>query len=151
MILMNNFSLESCDGKVKNLEDYKGKTLVLYFYPKDSTKGCTIEAMEFSDLKEDFDKLGAVVVGISKDKISSHKKFIEKDNLKVELLSDPERKVAREFKVLKAGKMCGKDVIKTIRSTFIFNKEGKLVKEFRDVKPEGHAMDVLNYLKENDL
>lgn len=151
MILMNNFSLESCDGKVKNLEDYKGKTLVLYFYPKDSTKGCTIEAMEFSGLKEDFDKLGAVVVGISKDKISSHKKFIEKDNLKVELLSDPERKAAREFKVLKAGKMCGKDVIKTIRSTFIFNKEGKLVKEFRDVKPEGHAMDVLNYLKENDL
>lgn len=151
MILMNNFSLESCDGKVKNLEDYKGKTLVLYFYPKDSTKGCTIEAMEFSGLKEDFDKLGAVVVGISKDKISSHKKFIEKDNLKVELLSDPERKVAEKFKVLKAGKMCGKDVIKTIRSTFIFNKEGKLVKEFRDVKPEGHAMDVLNYLKENDL
>lgn len=151
MILMNNFSLESCDGKVKNLEDYKGKTLVLYFYPKDSTKGCTIEAMEFSDLKKDFDKLGAVVVGISKDKISSHKKFIEKDNLKVELLSDPERKVAEKFKVLKAGKMCGKDVIKTIRSTFIFNKEGKLVKEFRDVKPEGHAMDVLNYLKENDL
>lgn len=151
MILMNNFSLESVDGKIKNLDDYKGKTLVLYFYPKDSTKGCTIEAMEFSDLKDEFDKLGAVVVGISKDKIKSHKNFIEKDDLKVELLSDPDRKVAESFKVLKAGKMCGRDVIKTVRSTFIFNKDGKLVKEFRDVKPQGHASDVLNYLKENDL
>ncbi|WP_071026933.1 peroxiredoxin [Peptoniphilus raoultii] len=150
-VLKTNFCLESSEGLEKNLSDYKGSILVLYFYPKDYTKGCTIEALEFSDLNDEFEKLGAKVVGISKDKVTSHKNFKNKENLKQELLADPDRKIHKEFGVLKDAKMYGKDVIKTVRSTFIFNRKGELVKEFRDVKAEDHAREVLKYIKENDL
>lgn len=141
-----DFKLDSTKGEL-SLNDFEGKTLVLYFYPKDNTSGCTVEAEGFRDLYDEFKKLGAEVVGISKDTVKSHIKFKEKLNLPFELLADPEREVHREFDVLKAGKMYGKDVIRTIRSTFIFDKEGKLVKEFRDVKAKTHPEEVLEYLK----
>ncbi|ERT63260.1 MULTISPECIES: peroxiredoxin [Peptoniphilus] len=141
-----DFKLDSTKGEL-SLKDFEGKTLVLYFYPKDNTSGCTVEAEGFRDLYDEFKKLGAEVVGISKDTVKSHIKFKEKLNLPFELLADPEREVHREFDVLKAGKMYGKDVIRTIRSTFIFDKEGKLVKEFRDVKAKTHPEEVLEYLK----
>lgn len=141
-----DFKLDSTNGEL-SLKDFEGKTLVLYFYPKDNTSGCTVEAEGFRDLYDEFKKLGAEVVGISKDTVKSHIKFKEKLNLPFELLADPEREVHREFDVLKAGKMYGKDVIRTIRSTFIFDKEGKLVKEFRDVKAKTHPEEVLEYLK----
>lgn len=141
-----DFKLDSTKGEL-SLKDFEGKTLVLYFYPKDNTSGCTVEAEGFRDLYDEFKKLGAEVVGISKDTVKSHIKFKEKLNLPFELLTDPEREVHREFDVLKAGKMYGKDVIRTIRSTFIFDKEGKLVKEFRDVKAKTHPEEVLEYLK----
>lgn len=141
-----DFKLDSTKGEL-SLKDFEGKTLVLYFYPKDNTSGCTVEAEGFRDLYDEFKKLGAEVVGISKDTVKSHIKFKEKLNLPFELLADPEREVLREFDVLKAGKMYGKDVIRTIRSTFIFDKEGKLVKEFRDVKAKTHPEEVLEYLK----
>ena len=141
-----DFKLDSTKGE-QSLKDFEGKTLVLYFYPKDNTSGCTVEAEGFRDLYDEFKKLGAEVVGISKDTVKSHIKFKEKLNLPFELLADPEREVHREFDVLKAGKMYGKDVIRTIRSTFIFDKEGKLVKEFRDVKAKTHPEEVLEYLK----
>lgn len=150
-VLKTDFSLESSQGMEKTLSDYRGSILVLYFYPKDYTKGCTIEALEFSELNDEFEKLGAKVVGISKDKLTSHKNFINKENLRQELLADPDRKIHKEFGVLKEAKMYGKDVIKTVRSTFIFNRKGELCKEFRDVKAQGHAREVLNYIKENDL
>ncbi|MDK8277115.1 peroxiredoxin [Peptoniphilus duerdenii] len=141
-----DFKLDSTKGEL-SLKDFEGKPLVLYFYPKDNTSGCTVEAEGFRDLYDEFKKLGAEVVGISKDTVKSHIKFKEKLNLPFELLADPEREVHREFDVLKAGKMYGKDVIRTIRSTFIFDKEGKLVKEFRDVKAKTHPEEVLEYLK----
>ena len=141
-----DFKLDSTKGEL-SLKDFEGKTLVLYFYPKDNTSGCTVEAEGFRDLYDEFKKLGAEVVGISKDTVKSHIKFKEKLNLPFELLADPEREVHRKFDVLKAGKMYGKDVIRTIRSTFIFDKEGKLVKEFRDVKAKTHPEEVLEYLK----
>ena len=141
-----DFKLDSTKGEL-SLKDFEGKPLVLYFYPKDNTSGCTVEAEGFRELYDEFKKLGAEVVGISKDTVKSHIKFKEKLNLPFELLADPEREVHREFDVLKAGKMYGKDVIRTIRSTFIFDKEGKLVKEFRDVKAKTHPEEVLEYLK----
>ena len=141
-----DFKLDSTNGEL-SLKDFEGKILVLYFYPKDNTSGCTVEAEGFRDLYDEFKKLGAEIVGISKDTVKSHIKFKEKLNLPFELLADPEREVHKDFDVLKAGKMYGKDVIRTIRSTFIFDKEGKLVKEFRDVKAKAHPEEVLEYLK----
>nr|WP_245311176.1 peroxiredoxin [Peptoniphilus stercorisuis] len=142
-----NFQLESTNGKIVSLEDFKGKYLVLYFYPRDNTKGCTIEANEFSEKYLEFEKLDAEVVGISKDTIKSHLRFKEKENIPFDLLADPERAVHKQYEVLKAAKMYGKDVIKTIRSTFVFDKDGNLIKEFRDVKPSNHAEEVLEYIK----
>ncbi|MBP2025244.1 peroxiredoxin [Peptoniphilus stercorisuis] len=148
MIELNtNFQLESTNGKIVSLEDFKGKYLVLYFYPRDNTKGCTIEANEFSEKYLEFEKLDAEVVGISKDTIKSHLRFKEKENIPFDLLADPERAVHKQYEVLKAAKMYGKDVIKTIRSTFVFDKDGNLIKEFRDVKPSNHAEEVLEYIK----
>lgn len=148
MINLNtDFKLESTEEKEKTLSDYNGKYLVLYFYPRDNTKGCTIEANEFSENYEKFKNLDAEIVGISKDTVRSHLRFKEKENLPFELLADPERVVHKQYDVLKAAKMYGKDVIKTIRSTFVFDKDGNLIKEFRDVKSSGHAEEVLEYIK----
>ena len=144
MINLNtDFKLESTEEKEKTLSDYNGKYLVLYFYPRDNTKGCTIEANEFSENYEKFKNLDAEIVGISKDTVRSHLRFKEKEKLPFELLADPERVVHKQYDVLKAAKMYGKDVIKTIRSTFVFDKDGNLIKEFRDVKSSGHAEEVL--------
>lgn len=145
--LKTDFQLESTSGSVKTLEDYKGKILVLYFYPRDNTKGCTIEANEFSEYYDEFKKLNTEVVGISKDTVKSHLRFKEKENIPFELLADPEREIHKEYNVLKPAKMYGKDVIKTIRSTFVFDKDSNLIKEFRDVKSSGHAQEVLEFVK----
>ncbi|RVU55189.1 peroxiredoxin [Anaerosphaera multitolerans] len=148
MILLNtNFNLPSTSGKNVSLDDYKGKYLVLYFYPKDNTSGCTLEANQFSENYSEFKKAGAEIVGISKDSIASHNRFKEKENIPFELLSDTEREVHNNFEVLKPAKMYGKDVIKTVRSTFIFDKEGNLIKEYRDVKARDHALEVLEFIK----
>lgn len=148
MINLNtDFKLESTEEKEKTLSDYNGKYLVLYFYPRDNTKGCTIEANEFSENYEKFKNLDAEIVGISKDTVRSHLRFKEKEKLPFELLADPERVVHKQYDVLKAAKMYGKDVIKTIRSTFVFDKDGNLIKVFRDVKSSGHAEEVLEYIK----
>ncbi|WP_036729727.1 peroxiredoxin [Peptoniphilus mikwangii] len=141
-----NFELSSTSGKIVSLKDYYGKYLVLYFYPKDNTSGCTLEANEFSIYYEEFKKLDCEIVGISKDTVKSHERFKEKENIPYELLADPDRTVHAQFSVLKNAKMYGKDVIKTIRSTFIFDKEGNLIKEYRDVKAQGHAAEVLEYI-----
>ncbi|MDO5689357.1 MAG: peroxiredoxin [Tissierellia bacterium] len=143
-----DFRLESTEGDLKTLESYRGKVLVLYFYPKDNTPGCTIESLEFSERAEEFNRLGAVVVGVSKDSLGSHNKFIEKKELKQELLSDPNRDAIRSFGVLKEKKMFGKDTIGTERSTFVFDENSQLIREFRKVKAEGHAQEVLDFLEE---
>ena len=144
-----DFKLASTNGETLSLEDFKGKNLVLYFYPKDNTSGCTTEALEFGELYDEFAKLNTEVVGISRDSIRTHNNFIEKHSLPFMLLSDPDRELFERLGLLKPKKMYGKDVIGTIRSTFVFDEDSNLIKEYRDVKPMGHAEEVLNFIKEH--
>lgn len=142
-----NFNLASNRRDKVSLESFKGKKLVLYFYPKDNTSGCTTEAIEFSELYDEFKKAGAEVVGISRDSVKSHNNFTEKYDLPFELLVDKDRELANQYGILKNAKMYGKDVIKTLRSTFVFDEDSNLIKEFIDVKAPGHAAEVLEYIK----
>ncbi|MEO0343379.1 MAG: peroxiredoxin [Pseudomonadota bacterium] len=141
------FSLPSTDGQEKSLKDYAGKTLVLFFYPKDNTSGCTKEAVGFSEQQEAFDALGAVIVGVSKDGLKSHHKFIEKHGLKVELLSDEAGTMCEDFDVWKEKSMYGKTYMGIERSTFAINPNGKITHEWRKVRVPGHVEAVLEALK----
>ena len=116
-----------------SLDKYKGKKIVLYFYSKDNTSGCTLEAIQFSELKDEFEKLNAVIIGVSKDSLASHKKFIEKHNLTVELVSDEDLSIQEHFDVWKMKKLYGKEYMATIRSTFILDDKVNILKEFRNV------------------
>lgn len=147
---MKDIELLNQDNEIRSLNYYKGTNLVLFFYPKDNTPGWTSEAKEFSELIEDFKKLETTIVGISKDTVKSHVNFINKHDLKVELLSDPERLLHAELKVIKEKNMFGKTALGTERSTFIFDKDVNLIKEFRKVKAKGHAKEVLDFMKENE-
>ncbi|MDD7306383.1 MAG: peroxiredoxin [Peptoniphilaceae bacterium] len=138
--------LDSLDDK-KSIDDYKGKNVVLYVYPKDNTSACTTEAIEFNMLKDEFKKHDTVILGLSRDSIKSHQNFREKYELDFNLLADPNEEMLKELGVLKEVK--GRKNLKVVRSTFIFDKKGKLIKEFRNVKAKGHAQEVLNYIKEN--
>lgn len=131
------------DGKEHCLAEFAGRKLVLYFYPKDSTPGCTQEAVAFAQYDERLLSLGAVVVGVSRDSEASHKKFIEKNALPFLLLSDTDEALCNAFGVIKDKTMFGKIVRGIQRSTFIIGKDGVIVKEMRKVKPEGHAAEVL--------
>lgn len=142
-----NWNMQGNDGNDYSLESFKGKKLVLFFYPKDNTPGCTKEAIEFTDLLDEFDKLDTKVVGVSRNKIKSHNNFIEKHNLGMLLLSDPEAEVHNEYGIMVPKKMFGKEYLGVDRSTFIYDEEGNLIKEFRKVKPAGHAEAVLEYIK----
>ncbi len=130
------------------LKDFKSKYVVLYFYPRDNTPGCTTEAKEFTDFINDFNSLGAEVVGISADSIKSHVKFIEKHGLKINLLSDPEHVVIEKYGAWQKKKMAGREYYGIVRSTFIINSEGIIVKIWPKVKSKGHAEAVLETLKE---
>lgn len=143
-----NFTLKETDGEDISLEDFKGKNVVLYFYPKDNTSGCTTEAVEFRDLHDEFKKLDTVILGISRDSLKSHAKFREKQNLPFLLLSDEDEEVHKLFDVMKPKKMYGREYIGVERSTFVFNKEGELVKEFRNIRAKGHAAKVLEFIRE---
>lgn len=143
-----NFTLKETDGKDISLEDFRGKNVVLYFYPKDNTSGCTTEAIEFRDLNDEFKKLDTVILGISRDSLKSHAKFREKQDISFLLLSDEDEKVHNLFDVMKPKKMYGREYIGVERSTFVFNKEGELVKEFRNIRAKGHADKVLEFIKE---
>ncbi len=126
------------------LEELRGRWVVLYFYPRDNTPGCTTEAKEFTELLPDFEKLGAVVIGVSKDSVESHRKFREKHGLRIILLSDPEAKVIKAYGAW-GKKFRGEG---TIRSTFIIDPEGNIVWEKRNVRARGHAAKVLEVLRE---
>lgn len=130
-------------------DKYKGKNLVVYIYPKDNTSGCTIEADGFSEIYDEFQKLNTEVVGISKDIEKTHENFRKKQGLKQELISDPERIFLNNFGCVYKGKMFGKEVTKTERSTFVFDKDMNLVKEFRKVKPDENPQEVLDYVRDN--
>jgi thioredoxin-dependent peroxiredoxin len=131
------------DGKPSKASDYRGKKLVLYFYPKDDTSGCTKEAQEFSALSAEFSKAGAVVVGISKDSEKSHSKFIAKYDLKVALGSDESGDVCEAFGVWVEKSMYGKKYMGIERSTFLIDAHGKIARVWRKVKVPGHAAEVL--------
>ena len=144
-----SFTLPHQKGDKVSLEDYIGKHVVLYFYPKDMSPGCTTEACDFRDKHESFGELNAVVVGVSPDPVEDHKTFVDKHDLPFELLADEDHKVCEEYDVWKLKKMFGKEFYGVIRSTFIIDPEGNLQKEFRDVNAEGHVEEALQYIRDN--
>ncbi|MGZ8453653.1 MAG: peroxiredoxin, partial [Candidatus Binatia bacterium] len=128
------FSLEGNDGKTHSLDDYKGKTVVIYFYPKDNTPGCTTEACEFRDLNPSFKQKNVVVFGVSKDSIDSHNKFIETFKLPFVLLSDPKLDMMKKYGAYGKKMMYGKEVQGTIRSTVVIDPKGEVIKHWTIVK-----------------
>ncbi|AST05557.1 thioredoxin-dependent thiol peroxidase [Anoxybacillus flavithermus] len=143
-----DFTLPASNGENVTLSQFRGKYIVLYFYPKDMTPGCTTEACEFRDQYEVFTELGAVVIGISPDSIERHKKFIEKHRLPFLLLADEKQDVAKLYDVWKLKKNFGKEYMGIERSTFLIDPDGQIIKEWRKVKVNGHVEEVLNALKQ---
>lgn len=140
------FSALDDQGNSISLQDFKGKTLVLYFYPKDDTPGCTLESCGFRDVHETIQALGAEVVGVSKDSVASHKKFREKYQLPFRLIADTKMELCKAFHVLKKKKLYGKEYEGIERSTFIIDREGVLRQLWRDVSVPGHIEQVLEAL-----
>lgn len=141
-----DFILPGSDGKNHQLKDYKGKNVILYFYPRDNTPGCSREAQDFKEFFEDFSIHNTVILGISRDTLTSHDKFIAKYDLPFILLSDKEETVCNLYSVLKEKTVCGKKGIGIERSTFIINTEGMLTKIYRKVKVPGHVEGLLCHL-----
>jgi thioredoxin-dependent peroxiredoxin len=144
------FRAATTAGDEFSLADAKGKTLVLYFYPKDATSGCTVEAQEFRDLADKFKRAGAIVLGVSRDSIKSHEKFREKESLPFHLLSDPEEKLCGVFDVIKEKSLYGRKYMGIERSTFLIDGSGVLRREWRKVKVAGHAQEVLEAVRSLD-
>ena len=143
-----DFSLLNQDEKKISLKDYLGQKVVLYFYPKDDTSGCTKEACSFSDDLPKFNKIDAVILGVSPDSVKSHKKFSEKYKLKFDLLADEEKKVIEKYDVWKEKSMYGRKYMGVERTTFIIDEKGKIKRIFNKVKVDGHNKEVLEALKE---
>ena len=141
------FTLQNENGENISLKDYKGKNVILYFYPKDLTPGCTTEACDFRDHFEDFSDLNAVILGVSLDDASKHTKFIEKHGLPFSLLVDADHEVAEKYGVWTLKKNFGKEYMGIERTTFLINEQGIIEKEWRKVRVKNHIEDVLNYLK----
>lgn len=141
------FTLPDQDGKEVSLKSFRGKYVVLYFYPRADTPGCTIEACDFRDSFKKIDKLG-VVLGVSPDQPKALKKFEEKYGLPFTLLGDADKKVVNAYGVMREKNMYGKKVMGVVRTTFIIGPDGKVKHIFEKVKPEGHATEVFEYLKE---
>lgn len=139
--------LPSTGGKTFKLSDYLGKNLVIYFYPKDATPGCTSQGQQFRDAYTDFQALDTEIVGISRDSLKSHENFKAKFNFPFELLADTEEVACKLFDVIKMKNMYGKQVRGIERSTFVINSKGVLVREWRKVKVDGHAHVVLDFIK----
>jgi peroxiredoxin Q/BCP len=148
-MLAPDFTLEANNGETVKLDNFKGTNVVLYFYPKDMTPGCTTEACDFRDQMQQFKEVNAVVLGVSPDPVSRHQKFIEKYGLPFLLLADTDHQVAEAYGVWTLKKNFGKEYMGIERSTFIIDSEGKLVKEWRKVQVKGHVEEALTYIKEN--
>ncbi|MCL6573472.1 MAG: thioredoxin-dependent thiol peroxidase [Bacillus sp. (in: Bacteria)] len=144
-----DFEVEASNGEIVKLSDFRGTNVVVYFYPKDMTPGCSTEACDFRDQIHQFNSLDALVVGVSPDPIDRHQKFVEKYRLPFLLLADSEHRLAETFGVWKLKKNFGKEYMGIERSTFIIDKEGNLMKEWRKVKVKGHVEEALTYIKEN--
>ena len=137
------FSLPDQNGEIRNLSDYKGQKVILYFYPKDMTSGCTKQACGFGDLYPQFREKGAVVLGVSKDSVASHKKFEEKYGLPFTLLADPELTVIQAYDVWKEKKLYGKTSMGVVRTTYLIDEEGTIVKAFDKVKAADNPAQML--------
>lgn len=142
-----DFLVESTGDKKLSNGDFEGKNLVIFFYPKDNTPGCTLEGQDFRDNYEEFKKFNAEILGVSRDSIKSHVNFIEKQNFPFDLLSDPDEVMCKSFDVMREKSMYGKKYIGVDRSTFLIDSKGIIVKEWRSVKVKGHVLDVLEALK----
>lgn len=142
-----DFELPSTGGRVFKLSEHLGKTLVIYFYPKDSTPGCTSQGQQFRDAHADFQAAGAEIFGISRDGMKSHENFKAKFTFPFDLLSDTEEIACNIFDVIKMKNMYGKQVRGIERSTFIIDRQGMLVHEWRGVKVDGHAKEVLQFIQ----
>ena len=144
---VQNFSLEGTSNLQFNLSDFAGKNIIIYFYPKDSTPGCTNEGIDFKDLYESFKNLNTEIFGVSRDSLKSHENFKAKYNFPFELLSDPDEEACKLFDVIKMKNMYCKQVRGIERSTFIINAQGELIQEWRGVKVNGHVVEVLDFIK----
>lgn len=142
------FSLPDQDGKVHTLSEYKGKWILLYFYPKDDTPGCTIEACTIRDQFQNFGKIGAVVLGVSTDTVKSHKKFADAYGLQFTLLADETKEMVNAYGVYGEKKFMGRVYTGTKRTSFLIDPLGKIAKVYENVKPKVHAMDVIADLKQ---
>lgn len=145
--LVADFTLPATGGTSISLSALRGHPVVLYFYPKDSTPGCTTEAQQFRDLHPEFTRLGATVLGVSRDSLKSHENFKAKQSLPFELLSDTDETLCTQFSVIKLKKLYGKEVRGIERSTFVIDANGKLRREWRGIKVPGHAQEVLDYVR----
>lgn len=144
---VTDFQLPATSGKTFQLSDYAGRNIVIYFYPKDSTPGCTTQGIQFRDAYAEFQALNTEIFGISRDSLKSHESFKAKFSFPFELLSDSEELACSLFGVIKMKNMYGKQVRGIERSTFVIDKNGKLVKEWRGVKADGHAAEVLSFIQ----
>ena len=142
------FSATNQDDKTLSLLDFQGSWLILYFYPKDNTPGCTTEAIEFSQKQAEWENLNVKVLGVSPDSVKSHCKFIEKHSLALQLLSDPDHQVAESYGVWSLKKFMGKEYMGIIRSTFLIDPSGNLAQVWPSVKVKGHVESVLSKVKE---
>lgn len=142
------FCLLNQDNKKTCLKDFRNKWVILYFYPKDNSKSCTLEALDFTDNLKTLQELNANIIGVSPDSVKSHKNFAQKHNLKFTLLSDPEHEILKKYGVWQLKKMYGKEYMGVIRSTFIINPEGYIEKEWIKVRVKGHVEEVKQKLLE---
>ena len=145
--LAPDFALPDQEGRTHRLSDYRGRWVVLYFYPKDDTPGCTKEACGFRDQMGSLKALDAVVLGVSADDVESHKRFAEKYGLNFPLLADPERKVIGAYGAWGTKNLYGKEAEGALRQTFLIDPEGRIARVWRKVSPEGHALEVAEALK----
>lgn len=141
------FKGECTGNKTISLSELKGKNVVLYFYPKDSTPGCTTEGQDFRDLKGQFTRANTIIFGLSRESIKSHENFKTKEKFNFDLISDPEEIICNQYDVIKEKSMYGKKYMGIERSTFLIDSKGKLIQEWRKVKVTGHASEVLDAAK----
>ena len=143
-----DIEVESTGNQTVNLKNCTGNRVIVYFYPKDSTPGCTTEGQNFKDEFTAFEKLNCLIYGVSRDSIKSHERFKEKQSFPFELLSDPDETLCKAFDVIKLKKLYGREYLGVERSTFLFNEKGKLANEWRKIRVKGHVDEVLQAVKQ---
>lgn len=145
--VVKDFKIPATGDQFIQLKSLRGKKVIIYFYPKDNTPGCTTESQDFRDLHSKFKRQNTVVLGVSRDSLASHEKFKEKHRLPFDLISDPDEKLCRQFDVIREKNLYGRKFMGIVRSTFLIDEQGKLRQEWRKVRVKGHAQEVLDAVK----